>query len=164
MKLRLLLLLIVFVCSLSVPLNAQTPRYARVISANANLRDTPSIAGGSEHEVAEGTLVKVLDEKLPWYVVRVVNRVGWMHGNTIEFISIQDSPSEPQSQQLILSKQAQSPTPAPRRESSSVTPNGSAGGSVIRNTDRGYIRGPRGGCYYLSGSVRKVYVDRSLCN
>jgi hypothetical protein len=28
----------------------------------------------------------------------------------------------------------------------------------------GYIRGPRGGCYYLSGSGRKVYVDRSLCN
>jgi endonuclease YncB( thermonuclease family) len=27
-----------------------------------------------------------------------------------------------------------------------------------------YIRGPRGGCYYLSGSGRKVYVDRSLCN
>lgn len=26
-----------------------------------------------------------------------------------------------------------------------------------------YIRGPRGGCYYMRGS-RKVYVDRSLCN
>lgn len=27
-----------------------------------------------------------------------------------------------------------------------------------------YIRGPRGGCYYLTGSGRKQYVDRSLCN
>jgi len=27
-----------------------------------------------------------------------------------------------------------------------------------------YIRGPRGGCYYLSVSGRKVYVDRGLCN
>lgn len=28
----------------------------------------------------------------------------------------------------------------------------------------GYIRGPRGGCYYLSASGKKVYVDRSLCD
>lgn len=27
-----------------------------------------------------------------------------------------------------------------------------------------YIRGPRGGCYYITGSGRKQYVDRSLCN
>jgi Protein of unknown function (DUF4236) len=37
--------------------------------------------------------------------------------------------------------------------------------SSSRSTSgHGYIRGPRGGCYYLSGSGRKVYVDRSLCN
>ena len=29
---------------------------------------------------------------------------------------------------------------------------------------REYTRGPRGGCYYLSGSGRKVHVDHSLCN
>lgn len=28
----------------------------------------------------------------------------------------------------------------------------------------GYIRGPRGGCYYISGSGRRVYVDRGMCN
>jgi hypothetical protein len=28
---------------------------------------------------------------------------------------------------------------------------------------RNYIRGPRGGCYYISGSGSKVYVDRSKC-
>jgi hypothetical protein len=27
-----------------------------------------------------------------------------------------------------------------------------------------FIRGPRGGCYTLSSSGRKRYVDRSLCN
>ncbi len=36
--------------------------------------------------------------------------------------------------------------------------------SYTPSTDRGYIRGPRGGCYYYSGSGRKVYGDRSLCN
>lgn len=29
---------------------------------------------------------------------------------------------------------------------------------------RNYIRGPRGGCYYINENGNKVYVDRSLCN
>ncbi len=32
------------------------------------------------------------------------------------------------------------------------------------SSQSGLIRGPRGGCYYYSGSGRKVYVDRSMCN
>ena len=36
--------------------------------------------------------------------------------------------------------------------------------NITRPESNGYIRGPRGGCYYLSGSGRKVYVDRGLCN
>lgn len=28
----------------------------------------------------------------------------------------------------------------------------------------GYIRGARGGCYYINSSGRKVYVDHSYCN
>jgi len=35
--------------------------------------------------------------------------------------------------------------------------------SRAQTTSRTYFRGPRGGCYYYSGS-RKVYVDHSLCN
>lgn len=30
-------------------------------------------------------------------------------------------------------------------------------------TSHVYIRGPRGGCYYINGSGNKQYVDRSLC-
>lgn len=30
--------------------------------------------------------------------------------------------------------------------------------------DRRYIRGPRGGCYYINSNDNKTYVDRSLCN
>lgn len=158
MKYRLFLVLVVFTSTLSVPVGAQTPRYARVISANANLRDTPSIASGSEQEVAEDTLVKVLDEKLPWYVVRVGNRVGWMHGNTIEFIATQDSQVETPPQHAITPDDRPSPPPIPRRESSPEIP------TRTSSADRSYTRGPRGGCYYLSGSGRKVYVDRGLCN
>ncbi|WP_149912566.1 hypothetical protein [Sphingobacterium cavernae] len=32
------------------------------------------------------------------------------------------------------------------------------------NSGRTYIRGPRGGCYYINRNGGKTYVDRSLCN
>jgi hypothetical protein len=32
-----------------------------------------------------------------------------------------------------------------------------------KSTSRKYIRGPRGGCYYINGNGNKTYVDRSLC-
>jgi hypothetical protein len=31
------------------------------------------------------------------------------------------------------------------------------------SSSRNYIRGPRGGCYYMSSNNTKVYVDRGLC-
>lgn len=31
-------------------------------------------------------------------------------------------------------------------------------------TSRTYIRGPRGGCYYINSNGNKTYVDRSMCN
>lgn len=33
-------------------------------------------------------------------------------------------------------------------------------GQVIART---YIRGPRGGCYYINSNGNKTYVDRSKC-
>jgi len=141
-----------------LPVTAQTPRYARVISPNANIRDTPSTTSESEQEIVEGTIVKVLDEKLPWYVVRAGNRVGWMHGNTIEFIDTgAANPLTPRRQ--TVAPDYSPPTPSiPRRESPMETT------TRTPSASRGYIRGPRGGCYYISGSGRKVYVDRSMCN
>jgi len=35
--------------------------------------------------------------------------------------------------------------------------------SVKQLRSRRYIRGPRGGCYYINSNKNKVYVDRSLC-
>lgn len=118
-------------------------RSAQVIAEKANLRDTPSTTGLAKDEVAEGVIVRVLDEKLPWYVVRIGDKVGWMHGATLVFIDDATSAPEP----VRLRKPVETYSQPARS-----------------NADRGYIRGPRGGCYYFSGSGRKVYVDRSLCN
>ena len=122
-------------------------RTARVIAENANLRETPSIMGLAEGEVPEGTVVKILDEKLPWYVVRVGDRVGWMHGATLLFIDNAATSSEREPVRVITPAETYS-LPQPTRSTA----------------DRAYIRGPRGGGYYISGSGRKVYVDRSMCN
>ena len=129
-----------------VTTTAQT-RTARVIAENANLRETPSTTGLAEGEVPEGMVVKILDEKLPWYVVRVGDRVGWMHGATLLFIDNAATSSEREPVRVITPPETYS-IPQPTRSTA----------------DRGYIRGPRGGCYYISGSGRKVYVDRSMCN
>jgi hypothetical protein len=159
MKYRLLALTLLIAC---FPLSAspQTPKYARVISQSANLRETPSVTGTGSLEITEDTLVKVLDEKLPWFVVRIGNRVGWMHGNTLEFINAQRSTAQPL-EQNVSPIYTPSTAPAPRRDSSPDTVPDTGG---YTRPDRTYIRGPRGGCYYLSPSGRKVYVDRSLCN
>ena len=135
-------LLLLILC---VTAPAQT-RTARVIAENANLRETPSSTGLVEGEISEGTIVKILDEKLPWYVVRVGDRVGWMHGATLVLTdNIPTSEREP----ITVT--------APAETYSLPEPTRSAGSKM-------YIRGPRGGCYYISGSGRKVYVDRSMCN
>jgi endonuclease YncB( thermonuclease family) len=55
------------------------------------------------------------------------------------------------------------PTTPPRATTSSPRETGNGRASSSGN-GRAYIRGSRGGCYYLSGSGRKVYVDRDLCN
>lgn len=125
---------------------AQT-RTARVIAENAKLRETPSTTGLAEGEVPEGTVVKILDEKLPWYVVRVGDRVGWMHGATLLFPDNATTTSEREPERATAPSETYS---LPQ--------------STRSTADKTYIRGPRGGCYYISGSGRKVYVDRSMCN
>lgn len=156
MKYRLLLVTLVFICPITTYAQA---RYARVISQNANLRDTPSVTSANTQEVTEETLVKVLDEKLPWYVVRIGNRVGWMHGDTLEFIGVTSPSPSVQSTVPLMQNVPSAPevrsSPTPSRRSSDTPNTGNYGG---------YIRGPRGGCYYISSSGRKVYVDRSMCN
>lgn len=164
MKYR-LLALVILVGAVQLLATAQTPRYARVVPQTANLRDTPSVTGTSTLELPEETLVKVLDEKLPWYVVRVGNLVGWMHGDTLEFIAAQGPTTGPPLKQNVSPIYAPPTVPPPRVDSSHGTPPDS-GGYIRPNTgsDRTYIRGPRGGCYYISASGNKVYVDRSMCN
>ncbi|MCW3074266.1 MAG: hypothetical protein JWP69_1335 [Flaviaesturariibacter sp.] len=46
----------------------------------------------------------------------------------------------------------------------SSSPKQSSSGKKVYSSARNYITGPRGGCYYLTSSGNKVYVDHSYCN
>lgn len=50
------------------------------------------------------------------------------------------------------------PPPVESRPTATYTP------PAPRSTGRTYIRGPRGGCYYINSNGNKTYVDRSMCN
>lgn len=148
-----ILLLLICVCSV----NAQG-RTATVITERANLRESPSQEGVVKQEIAIGSPIKVLDQKGAWYVVRIGDLVGWLHGNTFRFGSYTSGTPNPAWDNTSSSPRTITP-PTTRSESvSSGTP------SSRSSYGRTYIRGPRGGCYYYSSSGRKVYVDRSLCN
>lgn len=51
-----------------------------------------------------------------------------------------------------------------QKSSTSKTVQSSKSTGYKPKTSQKYIRGPRGGCYYINSNGKKVYVDRSLCN
>lgn len=54
--------------------------------------------------------------------------------------------------------------PKTEQSASSTTTNPAALSTSSGSSDRKYIRGSRGGCYYLNSSGNKTYVDKSLCS
>ena len=59
------------------------------------------------------------------------------------------------------------PQPATRSQSAESTPKpvelASAKAAPSSSASRTYVKGPRGGCYYLNSSGSKVYVDKKNC-
>lgn len=93
-------------------------RTATVISEIANLRESPSQTGEIKQEIPVGTKVKVLDQKGAWYVVRIEDQVGWIHGNTIRFGSSSANESSTPSDSTSTSPNN---TSRPRRSDSTRT-------------------------------------------
>jgi hypothetical protein len=140
--------------------NAQG-RTATVISENANLRESPFQAGEVKQEIDVGTNIKVLDQKGAWYVVRIGDLVGWMHGNAFRY----GSGSDAEQSKPAIDEGPSSPVNTKSHPTRSRSDTVQSNDSISRSSSgRTYNRGPRGGCYYYNGSGRKVYVDRSLCN
>lgn len=114
---------------------------AEVISENANLRGTPSTKGKIVDVLQLGSNLEVIKQSGPWFLVQATDYVGWVHGDTIRLTSFSAEPTP-------------SYSPSPRNQ----------GTPQISSPSRAYIRGPRGGCYYINSNGNKTYVSRSLCN
>lgn len=129
--------------------NAQD--FGRVIGDKAVIRSTPSASAGLVAEIDKGLTVEIMAEKGEWLLIQTRRSVGWMHIDDVDLDQLGETYTPA--------------TVAPRYITRPKTP---ARTPVQKKTRKaavvssGYIRGPRGGCYYMSGR-RKVYVDRSLC-
>ena len=135
------LLLIVSFFLFTISANSQT---ASVIAENANLRGTPSEQGKVIDTISIGKTAFVLMQKGVWFLLQTDDYVGWVHGNTIKI----DDPK------LVTNSSA----PVTLKTSKATSPR------VTSSESRTYIRGSRGGCYYINANGKKTYVDRSVCN
>lgn len=84
---------------------------------------------------------------------------------------------QPAPRSFVSNSVTTSPTPTPTASPAKATNKGSKQPAstpqatlaapvpgVRQPRSNGFIRGPRGGCYYINGNGNKTYVDRSLCN
>jgi hypothetical protein len=107
----------------------------------ARIYDRPSVIGEARGDVPKTAAIRVLDAENDWYVVRIGDVVGWMPASSLRISATAGS-----LQTGLIDRAAA----APRASSN--------------GTGKSFIRGPRGGCYYISGSGKKVYVDHSFCS
>jgi hypothetical protein len=78
---------------------------------------------------------------------------GWVAGYKQGFMAVSEGAKR--QERTVSTSNNPASLSRPRYAESLPTP--------LRYSSR-YIRGPRGGCYYITGSGRKQYVDRSRCN
>lgn len=52
----------------------------------------------------------------------------------------------------------------PKKENEPTEPESKPAEKPVSKDGRTYIKGSRGGCYYINSSGKKIYVDRGLCN
>ena len=123
---------------------------ATITRPNATLHGTPVAAGKVITSLEKGSRVEILIAQGIWNLVQSQDYVGWISTGAI----LPDDPQEP-----TLSV----PTPATLR--STIPPPAATTNPVPlrQSSGRTYIRGSRGGCYYVNSNGNKTYVDRSLC-
>jgi hypothetical protein len=147
---KILSILFIFVFGLSV--FGQT---AVVTTDNANLRGTPTEKGKVVEKLKRETPLEVLKQRDVWFLVQTIDYVGWISGDAVKLTSplTIDTIDE-----IAIPKKTQNSAPA------AIAPQPAPQPPAARTTDsRTYIRGSRGGCYYINSNGKKTYVDRSLC-
>ncbi len=149
---------------------------ALVIGENAYLRGSAVETGAVVDTLSPGTKVAIIRQQGPWFLVQASPFVGWMHGNSLRLTRA----SKPALTSLVPLAVTASSQPTSRIQptesadtkakteasAAQASPPGSprAATQPSASDKRIYIRGPRGGCYYIRPDGKKVYGDHHLCN
>jgi uncharacterized protein YgiM (DUF1202 family) len=135
-----------FLLSITNFIGAQS---AKVAVDKASLRGRPADEAKVVETLARNTEVEVIKVEGLWYLVQSADYAGWVF---IKDLDVKPSPAKTVLQTAGTIPASPSAGPA--------TPSRTAPDAKGRT----YIRGPRGGCFYLNASGSKVYVAHELCS
>ncbi len=120
----------------------ESVKIATVISENASLRKTGSQNGEILDVIPEGASIEVVRQKGAWFYVRVDEKTGWMHGNTIRYSDASnDDHIAPSDDYVTVSDST--PEPAPSLEPVRTAPAYSPSAPVTRYEPTPEIYTPR---------------------
>ena len=141
---------------------------AIVLGDNVVVRSSSSDKGSVHGILFSGVRVSIIKRNGPWFLVRSSQLVGWIHRNSlrIERTSKSSLVSSSTAKQPVADPQptaSEKPDQVKPSELPPTLPN--PGTDTVRSSDakKVYLRGPRGGCYYLKPNGQRVYVDHSFC-
>lgn len=148
---------------------------AVVIGENAYLRGSPIETGAVVDTLLPGTAVAIFRRQGRWFLVQASPFVGWIHGKSLRLTRAAKPklPSQMPSAETVSSQPASGtelPAPTEAETKTETSPEAAPPGAPSKTAEpsasdkRIYIRGPRGGCYYIKPNGRKVYGDHNLCN
>lgn len=116
-------------------------------TTNVRLRTEPSTSSGVILTVSGGSAVESIKIDGQWHYIAYGKYNGWIRG---DYLAARRSESKP------IAPPAAVPLYRAPSQPRATQPSRSYG--------RTYVRGPRGGCYYINRNGNKTYVDRSMCN
>lgn len=124
--------------------NLKSLKTAVVISESANLRKTANQSGLSIKEISEGTEVEIVEQTGSWFLVRVNDQEGWLHGNTIR-LTDRPKPSNSSQSTTAYSK------PSTSYSAQSKTIDNSGASARCRDGSLSYSAHRRGTCSHHGG-------------
>jgi len=142
------------------------------IEYKAPLRVDPSNNADTLLVIPEGAVMKVTHFKKDYWKTEVDGKVGYLAKNLVlRTAKTHQAAANPKPGDYAprTTKELFAESDAIVRESNKILKEANRVSSTKSisyrtSSSKYYIRGPRGGCYYVTASGRKQYVDRSLCN
>ena len=142
---------------------------AIVVGDNVVVRSSSSERGSVHGVLFSGVRVSIIKRNGPWFLIRSSQLVGWIHRNSlrVERPSRSSAVSPSRTKQVVADDPqptpAEKPDPAKPQEPEPTSPNTVTDTTPLSDGKKIYVRGPRGGCYYLKPDGQRVYVDHSFC-